>query len=82
MESIYLNERVEKDEFAKRAAAFFAKNEKCTTYTDEDIKKGCFFALRFGLRDDCSRLRISLQPIAPRMTRLALPLPLKVVVVI
>lgn len=53
MECVYLDDQIEKQEFAKRAAKFFAENEKITTYTDEDIKAGCWFALRWGGRDDC-----------------------------
>jgi hypothetical protein len=52
MESIYLSERVEKDEFAKRAAKYFAENQECRTYTDEEIKSGCYFAVRWGLGED------------------------------
>ena len=53
MRMISLSEEDEVRAFAIRAAKKFAKNEKLTTYTDEDIKEGCLFAMRFGLGDDC-----------------------------
>lgn len=49
MESIYLEDRQKKDEFALRAAKHFAENQHHWTYTDGDIEAGCLFAMRFGL---------------------------------
>ena len=43
----------ERQEFAKRAAACFAKDPRKWTYTDGDIREGCLFAMRFGLGNDC-----------------------------
>jgi hypothetical protein len=40
-------------EFAKKAAEYFSKNIEISTFTDEDIKPGCFFAVRWGMLDDC-----------------------------
>lgn len=39
--------------FAKRAAAKFAADPSVSTFTDESIARGCFFAVRWGLGDDC-----------------------------
>ena len=53
MRMVHLSEEHEAEEFAKRAANRFAKEEKIATFTDGEIEPGCFFALRFGLGDDC-----------------------------
>lgn len=53
MEIIYLHDRREKDAFAERAAKRFAEDNKILTYTDEEPDSGCFFAVRWGLGDDC-----------------------------
>jgi len=53
MRMVYVSKELEQIEFAKRAAEAFAKNEKLASYTDGEIIPGCFFALRWGLRNDC-----------------------------
>ncbi len=53
MEMTYLEERQEKDLFAKRAAEHFANRPSNYTFTDGEIKSGEYFALRFGMGDDC-----------------------------
>lgn len=40
-------------EFANRAAAHFATHPKHSTYTDSEIIHGCFFAVRWGMGEDC-----------------------------
>lgn len=40
-------------DFAKRAADFFAKDIKHTTFTDKDIEADCLFAVRWGGGNDC-----------------------------
>ena len=52
MEHVNLNERFEKDDFARRAAQYFAENPKKTSYTDGEIETECYFALRYGLEND------------------------------
>ncbi|MCK5611126.1 hypothetical protein KAR91_55145 [Candidatus Pacearchaeota archaeon] len=53
MRMTYLSEEHEVEEFAKRAAKHFARDEKLSTFTDKEIGSGCLFALRFGLGQDC-----------------------------
>lgn len=50
---VHLSEELEQIEFAKRAAACFAKDNKLATYSDKEIEPGCFLAIRWGLGDDC-----------------------------
>ncbi len=51
MEIAYLEKRQEKDSFAERAAEHFANNQ--SHYTYGEIKSGEYFALRFGMGEDC-----------------------------
>ena len=48
---------IEEDEqiqnFAKKAATFFAQDKNLYSFSESSIQKGCLFALRFGLSDDC-----------------------------
>lgn len=53
MEMTYLKERQEKDAFAVRAARHFEENPECSSFTDGDIEPNAYFALRFGLGNDC-----------------------------
>lgn len=53
MRMINLEIDTEREEFARRAAVHFAENSKLYTYTDGNIEPGCWFALRFGLGNDC-----------------------------
>ncbi len=53
MKMTYLHERQLQDEFAERAARHFFEHPEHSTYTDAEIEAGAFFALRFGLGDDC-----------------------------
>jgi hypothetical protein len=39
--------------FAKRAAEKFAAEPKTSSFSDADITRGEFLALRWGLGDDC-----------------------------
>lgn len=48
-----IEEEQEKIDFAKMAAAAFSKDENMKTFTIGDIIPGCFFAVRWGLLDDC-----------------------------
>ena len=40
-------------EDAKKAAEAFAANDELTTFTEDDIEDGGFFAVRWGLGEDC-----------------------------
>lgn len=53
MRTIYLSEQDEQVAFAKKAAAHFASHTHCTTFTDGDIKRGGFLAIRWGAGNDC-----------------------------
>lgn len=53
MRMVYLSNEQEVQEFAKRAAKHFSKNKNHWSYTNDEIKAGCLFAMRFGLTDDC-----------------------------
>lgn len=53
MRMTHLSEEVINQEFAKRAAEHFSSNPAHRSYTDGDIEKGCLFALKFGLGNDC-----------------------------
>jgi hypothetical protein len=48
-----LIDELEKIEFVKRAAKRFSENKELSSYTDSDIASGCWFAVRWGLLDDC-----------------------------
>lgn len=49
----HIEERKLQDEFAQRAAVHFRDNPEHWSYTDGEIKAGEFFALRFGMGEDC-----------------------------
>jgi hypothetical protein len=53
MEMTYLHERQEKDAFAERAAKHFTKHPEHWTFTDGEIEARAYFALKFGLGEDC-----------------------------
>jgi hypothetical protein len=53
MEMVYLDERKAKDDFAVKAAKHFERNPDHWTYTEEEIAPNVYFALRFGLGNDC-----------------------------
>lgn len=48
-----VEEDIEQQEFAKRAAKHFAENPQHSSYTDSEIGPGCLFALRWGIMEDC-----------------------------
>jgi len=48
-----LTNEAEKLAFAQRAAVNFAENPKNNTYSDKEIEPGCYFAIRWGLGNDC-----------------------------
>jgi hypothetical protein len=48
MQSVYLSEREKQDNFAKMAARYFNLNKEKTSFTEGEIERGCFFALRYG----------------------------------
>jgi len=50
---VRIEDEKEEREFALRAATAFDADEHLVSYTDGDIKAGCFFALRFGADEDC-----------------------------
>jgi len=53
MKHIYLSEEDEKTEFAIEAAVHFSINPEHSTYTKEDIDSNAWFAMRYGLDNDC-----------------------------
>jgi hypothetical protein len=53
MRMVYMSEDDEVRDFAKRAAAVFAKHKSVHTYTNGDIEAGVLLALRMGLASDC-----------------------------
>lgn len=53
MRGVHLSDELAQIEFAKKAAAHFALHPEHSTYTGEEIKPGCLFAVRWGLCDDC-----------------------------
>lgn len=53
MKSAYLEEEEEKLNFVKMAAKAFEKDAKLNTFTEGEIKSGVYFAVRWGLGDNC-----------------------------
>ena len=53
MRMVYIENDREQQDFAERAAKKFAEDPKIVTYTDKEIEPGCFFAVRWGLGEDC-----------------------------
>lgn len=53
MRAVYASDIEAEMAFAQKAAAHFAEHPEHSTYTGEDIVPGCFFAVRWGLGDDC-----------------------------
>lgn len=53
MREVRTGEIMKEIAFAEKAAKMFAENKQITTYTESDIVPGCFFAVRWGMLDDC-----------------------------
>jgi hypothetical protein len=53
MRQVHVEEINEEIAFTKRAAKRFANNKELYSYTDAEIKPGCFLGLRWGLGGDC-----------------------------
>lgn len=53
MRMVYASEIDAEIAFARKAATHFAEHPEHHTYTGADIVPGCFFAIRWGLGDDC-----------------------------
>jgi len=53
MRHTYLAEADAQIAFVKSAADHFSAHPEHSTYTDGEIKSGCLFAVRWGLRNDC-----------------------------
>jgi hypothetical protein len=53
MRHVCIEEERRQQEFAMRAAAMFSDNPKLSVFTDGDIERGQFLALRWGLGNDC-----------------------------
>lgn len=49
MRAFYMVDIEKEAEFAREAAAWFAKNPQGHSYTSGEIVPGCFLALRWGL---------------------------------
>lgn len=53
MRQVQITELTEEIAFAEKAARVFAESPTLVTYTETDIVPGCFFAVRWGLGEDC-----------------------------
>jgi hypothetical protein len=53
MISVYASEEDDQQQFARRAAEHFAAHPEHQTYTDEEIACDQWFAVRYGLGNDC-----------------------------
>ena len=53
MRQVRIDEINEEIAFAEKAAKYFAEHKEVSTYTESEIVAGCFFAVRWGLGDDC-----------------------------
>ena len=53
MRAVYSSDIKGELEFAEKAAAHFAAHPEHSTYTDGEIVPGCFFAVRWGMGEDC-----------------------------
>lgn len=51
--AVYIEDLEAEQAFARRAAAYFADHPETRTFADAEIKPGCFFAVRWGLGEDC-----------------------------
>lgn len=49
----HLSGELEVQEFAKSAAKCFTRDEKISAFTEDKVEAGCFFAVRWGLGNDC-----------------------------
>lgn len=52
MRITYIEDELEVMEFVQKAAKAFEQDPQLRTFTDEDIKPDCLFAVRWGLGDD------------------------------
>jgi hypothetical protein len=53
MRQVHESALLEELAFAKRAAEKFAAEPGVSSFTDSEIERGAFLALRWGLGDDC-----------------------------
>ncbi len=53
MKIVSIIEETEKLKFIEEAAEHFAKHPEHSSYTSENIVEGCWFAVRWGLGNDC-----------------------------
>lgn len=53
MRQVHESDIVEELAFARRAARRFADDPELYSFTDEEVKRGCLLALRWGLGKDC-----------------------------
>ena len=53
MEHVTIEERSEQDEFALKAAEWFAEHPGGHTFTLGDVKPECLLGIRWGLGGDC-----------------------------
>lgn len=52
MKQVYLAERKEEESFALKAAKHFERHPEHSTYTAKEVEAGCFFAVKWGAKDD------------------------------
>ena len=50
---VYLKDEEAKNKFAKEAAKYFSKHPDKYSFTIGEIEPDCFFALRWGMFEDC-----------------------------
>lgn len=53
MRQVSVDEIREEIAFAEKAAKYFAEHENISTYTEAEIVPGCYFAIRWGMGEDC-----------------------------
>ena len=53
MKQVTLEERSERDDFAKAAAEKFSKYPHLTTYTSGGVEQGAWFAVKWGMAKNC-----------------------------
>lgn len=53
MRMVQMEEERKLHEFVQKAAKSFSENPKFYTFTEDKIDRGVFFAIRYGLGDDC-----------------------------
>lgn len=53
MRHVYMSDERERQAFAEKAARHFKSDRGCFTYTADNIEPGAWFAVRWGMGEDC-----------------------------